>query len=68
MRRLIGLSGEYVTFDQNVQKCKVEFEIFLRHRSGKINGFSELEVLIVHFDEHGRVNLEFQINKNSFRK
>ena len=51
-----------VTFDQNVRKCKIEFEILLLHRSGKINGFNELEVLIVHFDEHGRVNLEFHVN------
>ena len=61
MRILTGLSGEYVTFDQKVRKCKIEFEILLLHRSGKINGFNELAVLIVHFDEHGRVNLEFKI-------
>ena len=62
MRTLTGLSGEYVTFDQNVRKCKIEFEILLLHRSGKVDGFNKLEVLIVHFDEHGMVNMEFHVN------
>ena len=53
---------EIVTFDQKVRKNKIEFEILLLHRSGEIDGFNELEVLIVHFDELGRVNLEFHVN------
>ena len=62
MRTLTGFSGEYVTFDQNVSKCKFEFEIFLMHLTEKVDGFNQLEVLIVHFDKLGRVYLEFQVN------
>ena len=29
MRTLTGLSGEYVTFDQNVKKCKVRIRNFV---------------------------------------
>ena len=62
MRTLTGLSGEYVTFDQNVSKCKFEFEVLLTLLTEKIDGFNQLEVLIVHFDELGKVNLEFHVN------
>ena len=51
-----------MTFDQNVSKYKFEFEILLMHHTEKIDGFNQLEVLIVHFDELGRVNLEFHVN------
>ena len=53
---------EVWTFDQNVSKCKFEFEIFLMHQTEKIDGFNQLELLIVHFDEFGRFNLEFHGN------
>ena len=66
MRTLTGLSGKYVTFDQNVSKLKFEFEVFLMHRTGKIHGFNQLEVLLVHFDKLGRVNLEFRVNFQKF--
>ena len=62
MRTLTGLSGEYVTFDQNVSKCKFEFEVLLKLLTEKIDGFNQLEVLIVHFDELGKVNLELHVN------
>ena len=51
-----------MTFDQIVSKCKFEFEFLLMHLTEKIDGFNQLEVLIVPFDELGRVNLEFQVN------
>ena len=66
MRTLTGLSGEYVTFDQNVSKCKFEFEILFMNLTEKIDGFNQLEVLIVHFDKLGRVNLEFRVNFKKF--
>ena len=62
MRTLTGLSGECVTFDQNVSKCKFEPEILLMHLTEKSDSFNQLEVLIVHFHKLGRVNLEFQVN------
>ena len=40
---------------------KFEFEILLMHLTEKADGFNQLEVLIVHFDKLGRVNLEFQV-------
>ena len=46
MRTLTGLSGEYVTFDQNMSKCKFEFEIFLVHQTEKIDSFDQLEVFL----------------------
>ena len=30
---------EYMTFEQNVSKCKFEFEILLMHLTEKIDGF-----------------------------
>ena len=62
MRTLTGLSGEYVTFDQNVSKCMFEFEVLLMLLTEKIDDFNQLEVLIVHFDELGKNNLEFHVN------
>ena len=62
MRTLTGLSGEYVTFDQNVQKSEVGTRILLMQLTENIDDFNKLVVLIVHFDERGRVNLEFQLN------
>ena len=32
----------------------------------KIDDFNQLEVLIVHFDELGRVNLEFRVKFKKF--
>ena len=51
-----------MTFDQNVSKCKIDFENLLMHKTEKIDGFNQLEVLLVHFDELGRVNLVFHVN------
>ena len=62
MRTLTGLSGEYVTFDQNVSKCTFEFEVLLMLLTEKYDDFNHLEVLIVHFDEFGKNNLEFHVN------
>ena len=57
MSTLTGLCGEYVKFDQNVSKCKFGFDFLLLHLTGKIDGFYELTVLIVQFNESGLVNL-----------
>ena len=38
------------------------FEFLSEHQTEKIDGFNQLEVLVVHFDELGRVNLEFHVN------
>ena len=64
MRTMTEFSVEYVTFDQNVQKCEFEFdfEIFLMHLTEKIDGFNQLEVLIVRFDNLGRIILEFHVD------
>ena len=35
--------------------------------TGKVNGFNNLEVLIVNFDKHGRVNLEYHVIFLKFR-
>ena len=56
MRTLTGLSGEYVTFAQNVSKWKFGFEFLLLYLTGKIGSFYELTVLIVQFNESGMVN------------
>ena len=60
MRTLTGLrtlSRDYVKFDQNVSKCKFGFDFLLLHLTGKIDGFYELTVLSVQFNESGLVNL-----------
>ena len=58
MRTLNGLSGEYVTFAQNVLKWKFGFELLLLYLTGKIGSFYELMVLIVLFNKSGMVNLD----------
>ena len=55
MRTLTGLSGEYVTLDQNGAKMHGNIKIFLKDPSGKIGSFDGLTVPIVHFDEMGNV-------------
>ena len=62
MRTLTGLSGENVTFDQNVRKCDIGTRIFLMHLTERIDGFNKLEALIVQFDKVGRVDLEFHVS------
>ena len=49
MRTLTGLSVEYVTFDQNVLKCKFGLEFLLLRLTGKTDDFYELTMLIVQF-------------------
>ena len=39
-----------------------EFEVLLMLLTEKIDDFNQLEVLIVHFDELGKNNLEFHVN------
>ena len=39
MRTLTGLSGEYVTLDQNGAKMHGNIKIFLKDPSGKIGSF-----------------------------
>ena len=51
-----------MTLEQNVSKYKFEFEILLMHLTEKMDDFNQIEVFIVHFDELGRVNLEFHVN------
>ena len=53
---MTGLSGEYVTFDQNGAKMHGNIEILLEHSSGKIGRFDGLTMLIVQFDESGEIN------------
>ena len=43
------------------EKAKSEFEFLLMHLTEKIADFNELMVLIVHFNEQGRVNLDFHV-------
>ena len=49
MSTLTGLSGEYVTFDQNRAKKHGNFETFLRPKTGKVDSFGRLTVLILQF-------------------
>ena len=58
--KLVG--KDHVTFDQNVSKYKIEIDILLMYHTEKIDGFNQLEVLIVHFDELRSFNLEFHVN------
>ena len=44
---MTGLSGEYVTFDQNGAKMHGNIEILLEHSSGKIGRFDGLTMLIL---------------------
>ena len=53
---MTGLSGEYVTFDQNGAKIHGNIEILLEQSSGKIGSFDGLTMLIVQFDESGEIN------------
>ena len=52
------------------EDAKPKFETKLLHRSGMIDGFNNLEGIIVHFDKRGKVNLKFYVKffKNSFKK
>ena len=59
MRTLTGLSGAYVTFEQNMSKFKFGFQFLWLHLTGKIDGFYELTVLIVQFNESEMINLDF---------
>ena len=56
MRTLIGLSGEYVTFDQNIRKCNFVKEFLLEHLAWKIDGFNEIATLFEQLNESGRVS------------
>ena len=54
MGTLTGLSGNYVTFDQNVRNCNSVFDFLLtrkEHLNWKINGFSRLVTLFEQLDE-----------------
>ena len=51
-----------VTFDQNLRKSKVGIQILLMLLTEKNDNFNELMGLIVHFDERGRVILDFHLN------
>ena len=57
MRKLNGLSGEYVTFDQNGQNATSHSKFLLEHLTGKIDGFHELVTLFKRLDKSGRVGL-----------
>ena len=63
MRKMTGLSGEYVTVDQNVPKCKFVFEFLLIH----LMVFMKLVVLIVHFNKQKMVSLNMLVNFLKFR-
>ena len=54
MRTLTGLSGKYVTFDQNVRECNFVFEFLSsrnEHLTWKINGFNGLAALFERLDK-----------------
>ena len=57
MRTLTELSGEYLTSTTIYENVKSEFEILLMRLTEKIDGSYRLAVLIVNFDERGRVSL-----------
>ena len=44
------------------ENAKSEFVFFLMHLTEKVDDFNELMVLIVHFNERGRVSLDFHVN------
>ena len=59
MRTLTGLSGECLTFDQNVRKCSFAFEILSitkRTSTWKIDGFHGLATLFEQLDKSGGVS------------
>ena len=47
-------------------KSNFIFEFLSEHQTEKIDGFNQLEILIVHFDKLKRVNLEFRVNFKKF--
>ena len=62
MRALTGMSGEYVTFEQNVRKCSFLFEFLLEHLTERIDGFYGLVTLIEQLDESGGVSFDWHAN------
>ena len=59
MRALTGLSGEYLTFEQNVRKCSFVFEFLSEQLTERIDDFYGLVTLIERLDESGGVSFDW---------
>ena len=55
---MTGLSGEYVTFDQNGKKCNFVFEFLSEYLTERTDGFYGLMTLIKRLDKSGGVSFD----------